>query len=762
MFSSSALQTAIKNGLRNGDMPESLRQLQDYPVHTAADARAICRALRELSNRKLSEKVYVQAVLALSEIFQNVDGHDTPAFRVLYKNGLPELLRFYDRRREHADGSELRELVFFLRILLLYGAPEAVDRLLIASRCENASRSYYWTKIFELLAKGHPDGEEIFSALSSSISNESFADTLLNGANLAALQSNLIVHPFDSAAGHQFLQEALEKSTPFYSTAISAARAIPFVSNPTSNHLLSIGLEHPIGHVQAAAASSAARMGSQPALKWLVRFCQNPSYSKLARNYLVELNRQELIPIECSLESFAILEQFSAALQNHRELGRAPDSLAVVDKRELQWPPDCSTRKIWLIQYVVKDPNGIGDDEIEIGLHGGVSWRTVGYESKQRPPEDLYAFHCSSDALQSGLIKEIEVFDPDEYESMLGHCKEMPLIEVVVTYVAIMSDALNYPAKLVALATGQLEGEKGWVVLDGPRTTWFPESEQPKSPQVYSGFVHPNDTYDSMILRIHIGRQLLGFSPTEDRKRYLCSITSTKDRKQIITAYQRLMSEASTGSLERRNELLCGRSPLTKHFKRYIDALSTERQTPYGETFIAVYSDFATIVENSSEDVQIKAYSRLSLLADLFLDFIDELLKANQKDEAAKWIKSFEKKWNSLFGYSVLGLAWFRCGNLVAAEQELIKICDDIDDYCHRDEVGTLAAIWCQVGKSIRARELLADCLGRLHDMIVASQEEWDKKVYFLQYKQFRSVFRQLFPGEDVKWGRESEIKRFV
>ena len=122
--------------------------------------------------------------------------------------------------------------------------------------------------------------------------------------------------------------------------------------------------------------------------------------------------------------------------------------------------------------------------------------------------------HCYLEMEMNDLISEVFVFEEEDDERNLGydHLLERCPIEGIeltrVLRVAEFSETLQYPAKLVVLASGKRGGESGWVVLDGPRTRWYPESEVPVS-------------YEALVMMVHVGRVLLGFTDEPDRRKYL-------------------------------------------------------------------------------------------------------------------------------------------------------------------------------------------------------------------------------------------------
>ena len=195
------------------------------------------------------------------------------------------------------------------------------------------------------------------------------------------------------------------------------------------------------------------------------------------------------------------------------------------------------------------------------------------------------------------LIDETEVSDAAEYARLLGQWPGDQLESPQITRVAELSPKLKVPARFVALASASQDGQDGWVVLDGPRSEWYPKAEQPE------------ETDESVVLMIHVGRQLLGFQDQPDRKKYLVTDKPNRSPQQYIAAYEKLLSEASDSDPKRQEELLGTRSLLARHFDEYVDAVVEVDGSNKPDTVIRVYSSKILcsifIIQNCSNIIRV-------------------------------------------------------------------------------------------------------------------------------------------------------------
>ena len=735
---SSPLSRALTRGMKpGGDLADELRNLDDYSIRSKMDAKAICQALSTLaSEHSAGEAVSLTQLQALASLFQDVDGPDAPAFDILHDEGLPQLIRIFDSSN-HGDGEEnVDALLFVLKILAMYGSREGAEKVIEAARRPLDPDAYLWHVILPAFSEGHPQSDYVFSELSDPLPSGFLAIALLDSANGAALEGNLQQHPFDSQAGLKQLQKWLEDSDPdAASYAHSATAALPFISNPARDQLFGLAMEHSDTGVQMEAAWAAGKLGREAGLKVLARFCLDVNHSDVAQDYLAELNREDLIPAEARDAAFQAKAEFARWLAHPNELGKPPDELEIVDHRQLAWPPDRQTSPFWLIKYRMRDRTGLEDDDVECGLVGSATWCFFIYDMHQRPPEDAYAIHCYWEMEHADLIDDNVVTDASEYAELLKQWHGAPLESAKITRVAEISPKLQSRARLVALARAELDGQSGSIVLDGPQSAWYPDAEQ------------PGDSSESIILKIHVGRQLLGFQDQPNRKKYLVTANSSRSAQQYVANYEKLMTEASQSSPRRQGELLGSSSLLTRHFERYVDPLVEVEGSNRFDVVIRVYDRFEELAAQAAESVHDEAYDSFSVLGENFDEYVDALISRERSAEVAELIENFGPRWDHNLGYGMLGTAAFKVDQKEVAEKYFLKLRDGYEGYHRCNEMSMLAQIWHDRGEAKAAKELLVDCLRRMVIEIKECKFVPERNVFADKFRDHRSTYLRLFPG---------------
>jgi hypothetical protein len=541
----------------DGDLAGELRKLEDYSIKSRKDAKAICEALGKFPSQASKGKSITSPLHALTALFQDVDGRDAPAFDVLYDEGLPHLIRIFDATIDDADDEVADDLLMVLKILAMYGSREGAERIVEAARRPFKPDKYLWHVILAAFSDGHPHRDYVYAALTDPLPPGFLAVALLDSANDAAINSDLQRHPFDSEAGWKRLQGWLEDpDADNFSYAHSATATLPFVSNPSRDQLLALAMDHVDSDVQMEAAWAAGKLGREAGLQILARYCLDVQHADVAQRYLAELDREDLIPVDAQDASFQAKAELARWLAHPNELGKPPDELEIVDHRLLAWPPEREPRPFWLIRYLLRDRTGLDEDDDDCGLVGSTTWCFFSYNMHERPPEDAYAIHCYWEMQHADLIHDAEVTDAAEYVGMLGQWQGDRLQEPRITRVAELSAQLKVPGRLVALASARIDDNEGWVVLDGPRSTWYPKADQPEG------------TSDSVVLMIHVGRQLLGFTDQPDRKKYLLIDRPRREPRQIVAAYEKLLAEVVNATPKRQKELLESWGLLSNHFDK--------------------------------------------------------------------------------------------------------------------------------------------------------------------------------------------------
>ena len=584
-----------------------------------------------------------------------------------------------------AEGDLSNPLLFILKILAFYGTTDGTLKIIEAARRPLQPDAYMWSVILGIFKPGHPQNELLYGSLGDPLPPGFIGVSLLDAANACLIEGVEMPHPFDSAEGMQRLRAWLTNAEEAeHSYAHSATAALPFLSHPDRDELLSLAMRHPDTDVQLEAAWAAGKLGREEGPRQLAEACRDLKHAQAAKHYLRELGREDAIPPEANDPSFDALAEFSRWLAHPNELGRTPDHLEIVDHRKLAWPPERELKPFWLIKYMVKDTTGLGEDDVDCGLVGSTTFCLFSKKLAQRPPEDAYAVHCYWEMEQAGLIDESDVRESSrEYEVLLKQWRGGPLENPQVLFVAELSPELHCQQRLVGLASARLEGADGWAVLDGDRSQWYPKSDMPA------------EAYENAVLKIHVGRHLLEFKDKPDRKNYLAAPASPKPAGEIVAAYQKLLSETAQKTGAARKEAFDSFGPLEQHFDAYADALARTGRT-------------AEIV------------STIQVLA---------------------------PHWDHCSGYLKLGAGAFKCGQFDLAESFLLKARDKCANWERSEEMGLLAEIWCRGGRQDEAKALLLECLGRLLAESKTATGS-DKQLFEGWFQCQRGAFLRLFPSD--------------
>jgi len=679
----SRLKKAIQRGLANGELRDALRDLGDLSLKSSSDADAICWGLQQLN--RLDHKLLGQHASALAGLFGDIQDRDSPAFTVLQERGIPELLRLFDEISKAPSEEDGDTLMLILNVFAIYATVAGTLKIVEAARRPLKPDGFVWAVVLRNFTAGHPEKDLLFNSLRDPLPTGFIAVSLLQAANALLIEGDVMSHPFDTPEGRRQLREWLvSPDSEVFSYAHCATVALPFICNPERDMLLELASHHPDAAVRFEAAWAAAKIGREDGLQRLAEHCRDFKTAQMAKRYLSDLGREDAIPPEANDPGFSALAEFAQWLAHPNELGRLPDALEIVDHRELRWPPKRELKPFWLLKYTLRDTTGLDDDEVECGLVGSITFCFFSYKLAQRPPEDAYAVHCFWEMEKNGLIEESDVRgEPGEYDSLTKQWSGPALVNPKILFVAEVSPELRYPQRLIGLASARLQGEEGWVVLDGNRSEWYSRAGQPP------------DVFESVPLKIHVGRHLLGFPGNADRKKHLAPGKPAKPPEQIISAYEKLLAQAQQTGAEKRKESFDHFGPLGKHLDKYTGAL--------------------------------RATGRAS--------------------EIRAVVQVLAPHWDHVTGFGNLGIAAFKCGQLDLAEGFFLKYRDQSKNYERGEEMRLLAELWCGSGKHEPAKQLLLDCLRRLLQESTTATGS-DKALFEEWFQSQRSAFLKLFPAD--------------
>jgi hypothetical protein len=330
------------------------------------------------------------------------------------------------------------------------------------------------------------------------------------------------------------------------------------------------------------------------------------------------------------------------------------------------------------------------------------------------------------------LIAEDDAHDSSEYAPMVGQWKGPPILDLRVLKVWELSPDLRYPGRLVVLSEGRIGDNTGWLVSDGPRSRWYPAADL------------PTEQSPSLVLSIHVGRELLGFREEPDRRSFLRVPGQTRSPCQIIDAYERLLKEARNNP-GRAKELLSHGSPLGPAFHDYVNSLVIERGMPRPAAVAAAYESLREDAQSADASLRSGLFDSFAPVGARLDDYVNALIDLGRKSEIPLLIEQFRPYWDHNRGYGMLGSAAYRSGFDSLAEPLLIKLKDGLKDWHRCEEMGFLADIWFRRSRPDDAHQLLIDALtGVLDQSRIATGS--DRRLFEEWFENHLRTYRRLFP----------------
>jgi hypothetical protein len=727
------LQAAIARGCaEGGDLKKELDDLEgDYEVKSRGDAIAICEALEKVLASAFPTKN--SPLHNLVALFQNIQDPDCDAVEVLGERGVELLAQIADRAlATREDEDDETDALFILKILAMYGSETGAELIIRAAKMPYKPEGYLWSVVFQCFSDEHPMTERVFNELSHPLPQGFIAISLLDAANRCLIDGGEGRHPFDSDEGVERLKTWLmDLESEHFSYAISATAALPFLKHPKRDGLLQLAMDHPDADVQIESARAAAKLGQSKGIARLVALCNDVNRAQKARRYLEELGRAEAAPP--ATQEFEARAEFAQWLAHPNELGQAPDSVEIMDHRTLRWPPEFEPKPLWLVRYLLKSTSPLEDDQVGVGLVGSVTFCLFSYALEQRPPEDGYAIHCCWEMEANKLMKREDIEEgSSEYDSLLSQWTGAALTEVSLKEVAELDSALKYSRTLVAVASANLNGETGWVVLDGADSKFYRAAD------------FRNDERASIVLSIHVGQRLLGLTCEPDRKS-LIQVKTERPPKTIAAAYESLIARSASWSSAGKEESLRDYRQLREHFDAYVDAVCKLRGGTRAEQVAIAYEKLLEILLPREDILGEELHYSTGVLRRKFEAYIDALLELQRPERLREICLLLIPRWDHNLGYMDLGNAAYKAGDLETAEKLFVKLRERSDEWQDYNEMALLAEIWAQIGKQSEAKQLLLDSLPWLVKRSRAATGS-DQKRFEEIFQTHRAAFLKLFP----------------
>jgi hypothetical protein len=390
MENGTPLQKVLQKGLSpGGDLYDELDTLEGYVIESAEDGKAICAALEMIANSPDSDDAADNAQY-LCHLLQEVKGPE--AVRVVSAEGLPLVERLLD-----SVLTDVSSVLFAMKIFALHAYEPGLNRIPELIRKESYANQYLWTAVFSVLAKeGHPQQKSVAEKLADPLPAGFARVAYLDFVNELCHMGVMPAHPFDTPVGIATLQGLLGSAeAKDFSYAASAAMALAFLRDAARDRLLEIGRKHPDMPVQIETAWADGYMGHERGLEFLASHCADAPYSRQACAYLTMLDREDLIPAEVKEPGFQATAEMIGWLSHPNEYGCPPDSIELIDTREMFWPPTQDTRTVWAFKYRYLAIGEDDEDSVDYGMAGSTPFSLFDCYGDDPSPEDIYALHCS-------------------------------------------------------------------------------------------------------------------------------------------------------------------------------------------------------------------------------------------------------------------------------------------------------------------------------------------------------------------------------
>jgi hypothetical protein len=245
-----------------------------------------------------------------------------------------------------------------------------------------------------------------------------------------------------------------------------------------------------------------------------------------------------------------------------------------------------------------------------------------------------------------------------------------------------------------------------------------------------------------------VGRNLLGFTGTPDRAKFLANQVSARKPEEIVTAYERILAELDSASEDRKKELLADwKSPLENHLVDYAKAREKTTGKPEAHTVVEIYVKLFSAAQKSPDDFRAKALASLGEAERNFDAYVGALIAMDRQADLMKVIAILAPYLEHNLGYDRLGEASFKAGDNRTAERFLTKLKQESDEWHRFGSMISLAEIWHRDGRADDARGLLLECLTRTLEESKRHKGS-DLRRCEERYQNYRQAYVRLFPSE--------------
>jgi hypothetical protein len=756
------LREALRRGLSpTGQLHDELSALGQQQLTSEDDGRAIVEALQRFPASLGGDcGVSVTPLMTVANLVYGVEDRESPAFTFLATEGTPELLRLVRELQANETSFSVVEAMYLLRVAAYLGTRLGAEAVIEAARRPYEPNSLEWGKLLAKFSGRHPERDFLFETLADPLPEGFIAMALLDAANECAIAGKLPQHPFDTPQGHAQLRQWLTNTDPDeFSFAHSAAAALPFLSNPERDELFELAREHPFPRVGMEAAWASAQLGQEIGLQVLDIYCRDPIHFTVAKGYLEELGREDRIPEESKSPDFQAAVNFADYLAGYDVCDRAPDQVRIVDHRTLYWPPLEQELPVWLVEGIMYGAYGLEFDEVLRGVVvGGDVILCFDECMSQRHPEDCYAIEC----YRTLNLTALPVLDPAPYASLVSalvdqlnayrlaqagetsedNSPDDDDLLCIAKYALHIPPELGYENERVVLVAVESNDYEGWIVCDGDQAAVYPTDE------ILA------DSDQEIVLRVHVGRRLLGFEGEPDRCSHAENGPSLPAPESYKKAYEALLAEALRAPTPRKLKLVASEeSPLSQALFPYAIACGRLGGETISAAFGRGFEQLVEVVATLPPDEQWQAFGEYGVIASHFEHYAQEMIEIGRQQELLRTIDTLRQRWNSIRGCRELGIAAHQAGDNLVAEQLLVQFRETCYDWPREECMSLLARLWHHRGEADQAQELLLECLATLQQEARPCSET-DRELFDEWYQAHRRTYLELFPEGGAEFQR--------
>lgn len=749
----SRLRKAIDAGV-DDKLSSRIRELDSYELISRSDAQAVIDALASIPMDTMSED-YSSPAYTLVSLFDTISDSTVPAMPVFIEQGIPLLIRIFDQKRSTVEletGSPL--LLKILELLADSGTLEGTNKVIEAAKGSFQSESYQWSSVMLSYVDFHPHRDRLFRFLSKNIPQGGIGLHLLSAANQVSLADDNAFHPFDSQDGMRRIRSLLEdQNTEDTTAAESAAVALAFVTQKERDELIDLVLAHRDVTVILEGAWASGKLGQEKGLKVLQKYCSDYRYATAACEYLSEISRVDLIPKETLEGAFKAQAEFSNWLGHPNELGKIADEVVVVDQRKLRWPMAKEEADFFVVRFLLRDKWGLEPDQHDSGVVGSMTWCFFFLKMDQRPPEDVYAIHAAWEMKQAELIKENETQAANALEEALKQWTGNALEEPKYVKSFQVSRRLKLGKRQPVLIEASLDGERGWAIVDGEKSAWYPASEQPE------------ETPSTTLMHIHLGLELLGLAPPADRKERLKPVVEI-DKSQWVMRFEMYLDELKGAEPKRQRELF--EEVINNHYESYLEYAAEIRSTEQAKVLLETYPKLLEVFKQADEKQRKKIleFYYFNALGTHFYDYLDALAESQRLDEAKEVFAYLSPYLKKDMNPALYGAAAYKVELMDIAESSFEQFLKEQtsrggDLFGEMTVIESLARLRSSQGRKEAVQELLADCIQGIVAKMKNSEEQSMQPQLRDLLDRYQKLFLELYPDEGSRlkeWGVEDIV----